>query len=299
MIRAGRSTTTAPLKVGYTAPGVRGQSAVISEALANAEVDAATIDLIEAHGTGTALGDAAELAALQQGVRRGRPAGRDGPGIGQDQPRPPGPAAGVTGLIKAALALEHGRSPRRELRRPQPSARPGRQPFGSPTSLEEWPRRDHPRRAGVSAFGIGGTNAHVVLEEAGAAPAVASAPRQRPQLVVLSARTEAAADARQRSWPNTCATHPALDLADVAHTLQTGRREFEHRRALVGHDVTDVVSGLTEYESQRLLHAPDTVPGRGVGLVLAGVGEQYPGMAAGSTPPSRCSPPWSTSARPC
>ena len=85
----------------------------------------------------------------------------------------------------------------------------------------------------------------------------------------------------QRSWPNTCAAHPDLDLADVAHTLQAGRREFEHRRALVGHDVTDVVSGLAEHEPQRLLHAPDTVPGRGVGLVLAGVGEQYAGMAAG------------------
>ena len=183
---------------------------MISEALANAEVDAATIDLIEAHGTGTALGDAAELAALGRAF-----AGVDRPGgtalgsvktnLGHlDR------AAGVTGLIKAALAIEHGTIPP-TVNFQTPSARLAQagSPFGCRPLSRSGRSGDHPRRAGVSAFGIGGTNAHVVLEEAGAPPrrrvrAAAAAPH------ALSARTEAAADAREASWPNTCApTRPS------------------------------------------------------------------------------------------
>ena len=150
-----------------------------------------------------------------------------------------------------------------------------------PAALEEWPRHGHPRRAGVSAFGIGGTNAHLVVEQAPVPPDDGSPRGPRPQVVVLSARTEAAADARVEDLTEHLRAHPDLDLADVAHSLQTGRREFEHRRALVARDVPDALVGLTDQRPARLLTAADTASGPGVGLVIAGVGEQYPGMAAG------------------
>ncbi len=286
VIRGWAVNNDGALKVGYTAPGVRGQSSVIAEALANADIDPATVDLIEAHGTGTALGDAAEIAALRKafdGVERpgGTALGSVKTNIGHlDR------AAGVTGLIKATLALEHRVIPPTvNFRSPNPQLAQADSPFRVPTSLEEWPRREHPRRAGVSAFGIGGTNAHVVLEQAPAPSGAASAPstpaHRRPRLLLLSARTDAAADTRVADLADHVRARPDLALGDVAYTLQVGRREFEHRRACVVHDGPDALAALTEHRSQRVLRSADPAPGRTVGLVLAGVGEQYAGMAAG------------------
>ncbi|MBA3252101.1 MAG: type I polyketide synthase, partial [Geodermatophilaceae bacterium] len=259
-------------KVGFTAPGVQGQAEVIAEALSTADLAPSEIDYIEAHGTGTALGDAAELAALQQ-VFRGESCliGSIKTNVGHlDR------AAGVTGLIKAALALRHEEiPPTRGLRTLNPQLKTGAASLEVVTELTDWPRRSgRPRRAGVSAFGIGGTNAHVVLQEA---------PRRvrvdgpaRPELLVWSARDAEAADA----MTDRLAAH--LDntsdgLGDVAYTLQVGRRLFEHRRMTVAESVDAAVAGLRGVGVRGRREAGSE---RGVAFLIAGTGEQYAGMAA-------------------
>ncbi|MFL6161132.1 MAG: SDR family NAD(P)-dependent oxidoreductase [Jatrophihabitantaceae bacterium] len=252
-------------KVGFTAPGVQGQAAVIAEALASADLTAADIDYVEAHGTGTALGDASEIAALQQ-VFRGEQCliGSIKTNLGHlDR------AAGVTGLIKTSLALRNGEIPAtRNLTEPNPQLRTGEAQLEVVTSLRSWPRQaEHSRRAGVSAFGIGGTNAHVVLEEAPVIERPAAA--ARPELLVWSARSATAADELTDrlaqhldgfagagsaeshldgfAGAGSAAPHlgdSELRLADVAHTLQAGRRAFEHRRMLVASTVADAAAGL-------------------------------------------------------
>jgi acyl transferase domain-containing protein/acyl carrier protein len=226
-------------KVGFTAPGVQGQAAVIAEALASADLTAADIDYIEAHGTGTALGDAAEIAALQQ-VFRGEECliGSIKTNLGHlDR------AAGVTGLIKASLALQNEEIPAtRNLTEPNPQLRAGDARLEVVTSLRAWPRRaDTPRRAGVSAFGIGGTNAHVVLEEAPVRIAGTGDPS--PELLVWSARSAPAADELTWSLGDRLAA-ASEELADVARTLQVGRRFFEHRRALVATSTSEAAARL-------------------------------------------------------
>ncbi|HEX6498629.1 MAG TPA: SDR family NAD(P)-dependent oxidoreductase [Micromonosporaceae bacterium] len=271
VIRGWAVNNDAGRKVGFTAPGVQGQATVIAEALAAAGLTPADIDYIEAHGTGTALGDAAELAALQQ-VFRGRSCliGSIKTNVGHlDR------AAGVTGLIKAALALHHGEiPPTRNFVDPNPQLAAGEARLRVVTENHPWPRGERPRRAGVSAFGIGGTNAHVVIEEAPLPSRPAARPR--PELLIWSARTAAAADA----MTGRLAEH--LDdttdrLADVAYTLQTGRRVFEHRRAVVATGTAEAAAALA---GNTVLSRVDSTTERKVGFLVAGTGEQYPGMAA-------------------
>ncbi len=257
---------------GFTAPSVQGQAAVIAEALASAGLTAADIDYVEAHGTGTALGDAVEIAALQQ-VFSGEECliGSVKTNVGHlDR------AAGVTGLIKTALALHHAEiPPTRNLADPNRQLRVGAARLEVVTRLTDWQRRsDRVRRAGVSAFGIGGTNAHVVLEEA---PAILRPePSPRPEVLVWSARSAAAADEMTQRLAGHLAAKPGA-LCDVAYTLQAGRRAFEHRRMLVASTGQDAVLRMREarVQSQR-----EGRTDRQVGFLIAGTGEQYPGMAA-------------------
>jgi acyl transferase domain-containing protein len=281
VIRGWAVNNDGALKVGYTAPGVRGQAAVIAEAMENAGLTPDEIDYVEAHGTGTALGDAAEFAALTRafdGVaeRGGCALGSVKTNVGHlDR------AAGVTGLIKTTLAMEHGLlPPTLHFREANPQIDMANSPFRVNAELTEWKRRPGlPRRAGVSAFGIGGTNVHVVLEEA-PAPTPGS-PGREQHVLPLSARTEAAADARARDLADHLEQHPDADLADVAYTLQVGRKPFEHRRCVIASSVQDAVRTLREPGSPRLLGSSSAIDNRPVGLVFAGVGEQYEGMAAG------------------
>src|SRR5690349_1023137 len=217
------------LKVGYTAPGVRGQAGVIVEALANAGVDAESIGYIEAHGTGTPLGDAAELNALIKSFagstdKKGFCAiGSAKTNVGHlDR------AAGVTGLIKTALALKYGLiPPSLNYEEPNPQVDLRDSPFYVNTQLVEWKSNELPRRAGVSAFGIGGTNAHVILEEP---PALNfSASTRQHQLLLLSARTAPALETATANLGTYLQEHQEIDLADVAYTLQVGRKSFEQR----------------------------------------------------------------------
>ncbi|PCC69208.1 amino acid adenylation domain-containing protein [Nannocystis exedens] len=223
-------------KVGYTAPGVDGQAETIARALAAADVDPASVGYVEAHGTGTRLGDPIEVAALTRVFRRHTDAvGVTALGSVKGNVGHLGAAAGVTGLIKATLALQHELvPPTLHFRRPNPELALEQSPFFVPASPLPWPRQATPRRAGVSAFGVGGTNAHVVLEEA--PTRTSSTSSRRCQLLTLSARTEAAlATSAERLSVHLQAT-PGLNLADVAHTLRVGRMAMAHRRVLVTKD---------------------------------------------------------------
>ncbi|HET9359965.1 MAG TPA: type I polyketide synthase, partial [Vicinamibacterales bacterium] len=223
VIRGSAVNNDGNLKVGYTAPSVEGQSAVIREAQAVAGVDPATITYVEAHGTGTRLGDPCEISALTQAFHAGTDRkrfcaiGSVKTNIGHLDV-----AAGVAGLIKTVLALENRRIPASlHFERPNPEIDFDSTPFFVNDTLAEWPEGPTPRRAGVSSFGIGGTNAHVVLEEA---PQLESAPDSRARhLVVLSAKSAVALARATSNLADHLRASSETSLADVAHTLQVGR----------------------------------------------------------------------------
>jgi amino acid adenylation domain-containing protein len=233
-------------KVGFTAPSVDGQAAVIAEAQAAAGIDPATVGYIEAHGTGTRRGDPIELAALAQAFGP-TPADTARCAVVSSKPNIGhlDAAAGVASLIKAAFAVREGLvPPTLNFERLNPDADLEGTPFFVNTELRGWPIEDAPRRAGVSSFGIGGTNAHLVLEEP-PAPAPSS-PSQPWQLLLLSARTEAALEAATERLARYLEDHPDVDLADVAFTLRVGRRAFPYRRMAVCRDVADAVQALRD-----------------------------------------------------
>jgi non-ribosomal peptide synthase protein (TIGR01720 family) len=261
-------------KVGFTAPSVDGQAAVIAEALAVADVEPETIAYIEAHGTGTPLGDPIEVAALTRALGH-----RDGPrrvslGSVKTNFGHLDAAAGVAGFIKAVLALQHKElPPTLHFARPNPEIDFTTGGFDVQTALAEWPANGGPRRAGVSSFGIGGTNAHAVLQEAPAAtPVIASA---RVHVLPLSARSEDALAARAADLDRHLGEHPSTSLDDVAWTLQTGRRSFELRRAIVAATVEEARAPLAAAA------AGVTARPRSLVFMFPGQGAQYVGMARG------------------
>ncbi len=222
------------LKVGYTAPSVDGQAEVIAEALAVAGVELESLSYIEAHGTGTRLGDPIEIQALSKVARTETertqfiPIGSIKTNVGHLDV-----AAGVAGLIKTVLSLKHGQiPPSLHFVEPNPEIDFAHSPVFVNTELRDWqPAAGYPRRAGVSSFGFGGTNAHVVLQEAPEVETTAS--RREWHLLPLSARSEAGLEEAVRNLAGHLERHPELDIADVAWTLQVGRRAFEHRRVVV------------------------------------------------------------------
>ncbi|HEX5746349.1 MAG TPA: amino acid adenylation domain-containing protein, partial [Archangium sp.] len=268
-------------KVGYTAPSVDGQAAAISEALAVANVSASSIQYIEAHGTGTRLGDPIEIAGLTQAFKD-QDAGPASCAIGSVKTNIGhlDAAAGVTGLIKAALALQHRQlPPSLHFREANPGLSLERSPFYVNTALREWPESEEPRRAGVSSFGIGGTNAHAILEEA---PQVARTPSARPwQLLVLSARSAPALEQATGQLAEHLSRHRELELADVAFTLQAGRQRFTHRRAVVCRGLDDARAVLSGQHPQRLLTQVQEATERPVTFLFPGQGSQHVGMARG------------------
>jgi acyl transferase domain-containing protein len=231
-------------KVGYTAPSVTGQAEVIALAQAVAGVSPDTIGYLEAHGTATALGDPIEVDALTQAFRVGTSRrgfcalGSVKSNVGHLEA-----AAGVTGLIKTVLSLEHEAMPATlHFTRVNPRIALAASPFYVAGTRQAWPRGTAVRRAGVSSFGIGGTNAHVVLEEA-PAPA-ARREHSGPHLLVLSGRTPAARDALTAQLAAYLDAHPTLVLGDVAFTLQVGRRAFRHRRIVVAETTAGAAAAL-------------------------------------------------------
>ncbi|MEU9373901.1 SDR family NAD(P)-dependent oxidoreductase [Streptomyces sp. NPDC048255] len=232
-------------KVGFTAPSVDGQREVITEAHAVAEVSADDISYLEAHGTGTVLGDPVEFTALHESFAEGTDRrgycvlGSVKANVGHLAG-----AAGVTGFIKTVLALHHGEiPPHPHFDRPNPELDLAASPFRINTEPEPWPAGDLPRRAGVSSFGMGGTNAHVVLEEAPRDLPVALGTAGR-QLVAVSAASPRALTEVLGALADRLDQDPRPDLADVAFTLRAGRREFPYRRTVVADDFREAADGL-------------------------------------------------------
>lgn len=263
-------------KISYTAPRIEGQAAVIRTAQQVAEVEPESIQYIEAHGTGTILGDPIEVAALTQAfqtMQRGYCAlGSVKTNIGHLDA-----AAGVAGLIKTLLALQQRQiPPSLHFEDPNPQIDFDQSPFYVNSQLQPWPEpANGPRRAGVSSFGMGGTNAHVIVEEA---PPMAASSESRPwQLLLWSAKTQTALDTATQNLGDALAPGE-VELADAAYTLQVGRQTFAHRRMMVCCDRTDALSVLTGTAPQRMTSqtAPDPVPQ--VAFLLPGQGAQHVGM---------------------
>ena len=269
-------------KAGFTAPSLEGQARVIRAALSVAEVPASSLTYVETHGTATPLGDAIEIAALKEVFgtqRRTTPCllGAIKTNIGHLDT-----AAGIAGLIKTALCLEHGRiPPTLHFRRPHPALSARDPMFQVAAGLEDWPRiTGSPRRAGVSSFGIGGTNAHAVLEEAPAPPPRPEEPAGTVHVLPLSARTaEALARARQHLAAH-LERNPHLPLRDVAYTLQVGRTSFKHRVALTCTSLAGAIATLTDVHAGVEHVTGNTGESAPVVFMFPGQGSEYPGMAA-------------------
>jgi len=230
-------------KMNYTAPSVEGQVKVIKEALEIADIEAETITYVEAHGTGTQLGDPIEIAALTQAFdakeKQYCAIGSVKTNVGHLDT-----AAGITNLIKASLALKHQLiPPSLHFETPNPKMDLNNSPFYVNSKLQPWQTPGFPRRAGISSFGIGGTNAHVVLEEAPPSKEISKESR-RWQLLLLSAKTKTALETATTQLVEHFKQYPALDLADVAYTYQMGRCAFEQRRMLVCQTIDEAVAGL-------------------------------------------------------
>lgn len=267
-------------KPGYSAPSVAGQVEVIRRALNLAQVPADTISYVEAHGTSTALGDPIEVAALTQAFgNSGKRTERCAIGSLKTNIGHLDVAAGVSGLIKVIQSLKHKEiPPSLNFTGPNPEIVFDNTPFVVNAQLRAWPETSLPRRAAVSAFGVGGTNAHVIVEEATSTAAIDRAPRNR--LFVLSA----ASTESLRKLADRLADHlerqPDTDLADVAHTLQVGRRALRHRAFAVSDTRERLVGKLRSFESLSLATA---LPGHSclTAFMFPGQGSQYAGMGQG------------------
>jgi amino acid adenylation domain-containing protein len=248
VIRGSAINNDGALKVGFAAPSAEGQMQVVAAALAAAGAAADDIDYVETHGTGTALGDPIEIAALTSAFRATSARTGDCPiGAVKANVGHLSRAAGIAGLIKTVLCLEHGEiPPSLHFEKPNPQIDFSRTPFVVNQALRSWPKRpsreSRPRMASVSSFGVGGTNAHAILEQA---PAQPSRPSRLWQLLVLSARTETALATSARNLAHALNERPECELADVAFTLQAGRRAFEYRQFAVCRDRQDAVTRLS------------------------------------------------------
>jgi acyl transferase domain-containing protein/thioesterase domain-containing protein/acyl carrier protein len=266
-------------KVGYLAPSVDGHADVVKEALAVAGLSARDIQLLEAHGTGTAVGDPIEVAALTEAFRASTPDTgfcrlvSTKPNIGHLDT-----AAGVASLIKVVQALRHRTlPPLANHTAPSPLLDLSNTPFVISAEPAAWPG-DRPRRAGVSSLGVGGTNAHVIVEEA---PQRSPAPpSQGEHVLAFSARDAETLGKLANRLADHLEREPGLDIGDVAHTLAT-RRVHAHRRVVVAPDTETAVQALRSNDRNRVATtaAPDTPPR--VAFMFPGGGSQYNGMAAG------------------
>jgi len=269
-------------RVSFAAPSVDGQAEAIAMAQALAGVDAGSITYVETHGTGTALGDPVEIAGLTQAFRLGTERnqfcaiGSVKSNIGHLDA-----AAGIAGLIKTSFALQNAKIPASlHYTQPNPKINFAETPFYVNARLADWPEGETPRRAGVSSFGSGGTNAHVVLEEAPERPA--SGPARAEQLFLVSARSQTALDKAARNL----ATHltssgSALHLADAAFTLQTGRRHFPHRRATVARTAAEAAEAMLSGDPKRVWSRKCEQADAPVVFLFPGQGAQQVNMGRG------------------
>ncbi len=259
-------------KISYTAPGIEGQATVIGEAMRRAGVQARDIDYVEAHGTGTELGDPIELAALNQAWRQNGGT-HEAVALGSVKSNMGhlDTAAGIAGLIKVILSLKNGLlPPSLHFKEPNPKIDFG--PFQVNDTARPWPRSERPRLAGVSSFGIGGTNAHAIVAEA---PEPKPSETQRHHfLLPVSAQNQKALDQLTHQLADFIEAQQNLSPADIAYTLQMGRAALTHRRIATasGSDAADALRLSLETPTYRTLTNPDVI------FLLPGGGTQYPNM---------------------
>ncbi|MEO0539241.1 MAG: beta-ketoacyl synthase N-terminal-like domain-containing protein [Cyanobacteria bacterium P01_A01_bin.105] len=271
-------------KVGLTAPSVSGQAAVIRAAMDQAGIDPSTISYVEGHGTGTALGDPIEVAALNRAFRPLQKASKQiaahrcALGSVKTNLGHLDAAAGAAGVIKTALALKQGElPPSLNFQTPNPKIDFDQGPFFVSPQRQVWADNGTPRRAGVSSFGMGGTNAHLILE---AAPAAESGSRSRPwQLLMLSAKTPTALEQMAKNLVAHLQETPDIALPDVAHTLQVGRRPWPYRRTYLYQTTAEAVDLLQSQDSPLRQSGTARQVTHSVVFMFSGQGAQHPNMA--------------------
>ncbi|MGH2507070.1 MAG: type I polyketide synthase, partial [Ktedonobacteraceae bacterium] len=267
-------------KVSYAAPSVVGQAEVVLAALADAEVSAESISYVEAHGTATKLGDPIEVASLTKAYRHHTEAvGYCALGSVKTNVGHLDRAAGISGLIKTVLALQAEELPASlHYEQPNPEIDFVHSPFVVNAALRAWPRQiDRARRAGINSLGMGGTNAHIIVEEAPVH--VPSGPSRPWQLLPLSAKTTSALEQVTQRLGHYLREHADLPLADVAYTLQIGRQRFEHRRMLVCRDHGEAFQLLEHLTPGQVWSHQEQRIERPVALLFPGLGELYSGIA--------------------
>ncbi len=275
VIRGAAVNNDGAQKASFTAPSATAQEAVIAQAQEIAGVNARDISYVEAHGTATPLGDPIEVEALTQAFKRNTSdMGFCGLGSVKSNFGHLVIAAGATGIIKTALSLKHRViPPTLNYHKPNPKIDFAASPFVVNAALTPW-KSEGRRFAGVSSFGVGGTNAHVVVEEPPEAPTRSSVPGA--QLLMLSARSESALAASRLRLRAHLSQHGELDLGDVAHTLQVGRKAFGHRGFVVAETLAQAASALQSGEGWNARAARSGAPD--VVFMFPGQGSQYPGM---------------------
>jgi len=264
-------------KVGYTAPSIEGQTEVIRAAHLMAEVAPESISYIETHGTGTTLGDPVEIEALKQGFNTDKKGyckiGSVKTNIGHLDA-----AAGIASFIKVVLALKHKQIPPSiHFQSPNPKAGLENSPFVVNTSLSTWERASSPLRAGVSSFGIGGTNIHIILEEAPKQP-LHQPSTNTSQLILLSAKTQTALEKMTQNLLETLQQNNRINLSDMVYTLQVGRNPFRYRHALIATDTQEAIAQLTQLQETQ---EPGNEAGeetQPVVFLFSGQGAQYVNM---------------------
>jgi acyl transferase domain-containing protein len=275
-------------KVGFTAPSIEGQCEVIGDALQIAGVEPETITYIETHGTGTPVGDTIELEALKLAFNTSKKQycriGSVKTNVGHLDA-----AAGVTGFIKAVLALKHRQiPPSLHFNTPNRKIDFENSPFMVNTELFAWENNGQPLRAGVSSFGIGGTNAHVILEEwrlaenqgTGQNPGVGD---REYRLILLSAKTPSALERMRENLAGYLKEHQETNLADAAYTLQVGRRILPYRRTAVAADIGGAIAALSSpgTGTGTTSATPPKAEKRSVIFMFPGLGAEYVEMGWG------------------
>ncbi len=260
---------------GLTAPSRQAQEAVIRQALANAKIAPHQVDYVETHGSGTALGDPIEVDALMTVMSEGRHS--DHPlliGSVKTNIGHLAGASGMAGLLKTILTLVHQEiPPHLHVKQPNPRIRWQEYPVEIVSQLRDWPVHGHPRIAGVSSFGWSGTNAHILLEEA---PARSPAPDpQTEQLLLLSAKTEAALEQATKQLTSYLRENPCVSLADVAYTTQIGRTPFRYRRAVVCQNNTAAIGSLETLNRQTVFSGRQVEPAPAIAFLFPGPGEPF------------------------
>jgi acyl transferase domain-containing protein/NADP-dependent 3-hydroxy acid dehydrogenase YdfG/acyl carrier protein len=267
-------------KVSYLAPSVDGQAVAIADALGVAGVESSTIGYVETHGTGTQIGDPIEIAALTKAFREtSRDVSYCALGAVKSNFGHLDTAAGVAGFIKAVLAVKFGRVPATlHYASPNPKIQFDSTPFYVNASLRELRPVGGAsrRRAGVNSLGVGGTNAHVIIEEP---PTVESqVDENSASLIVLSARSPDGLDRAAERLRVHLNGNPSICLADAAFTLQNGRHSFAHRRVFVARNGEEASGLLALQDRKRVFSGHAAGKGAQVAFMFPGGGAQYPGM---------------------